>query len=360
MRYRVRLAVDDDQDIYHASKLYVGLCALAEREWVDLSVTARLRRGRRLVPVAHLVPCLEVRPAHGGDTRLIAFDLYDRSDRFAWALLDLCDVYFKRNYFEPDLSRLPAPVRCKVRPFGLNYPCLSPAVLTRVLPRALFELGGRLLREPAAMRSWLSQKRRQLKSFLTLPDFRQFERPSDVPAEPVVTFQPRVWAPEETEEEDLPRLNEQRVEIVRALRTSLGPRFQGGLVPTAYARAMYPDAITDRPAFQRTYVRQTRQCLVAVYTRGLHHSTAFKLPECLAGSLCLVSEPVRNTNPAPLVEGTHYLGFETPAECVAQCRRLLEDPARAAAMRAANSRYYRDEVEPPRHLWNCLERALHD
>jgi len=38
--------------------------------------------------------------------------------------------------------------------------------------------------------------------------------------------------------------------------------------------------------------------------------------------------------------------------------RLLSDPSLAARMREANWQYYQQEIEPARHVWNCLERAF--
>jgi hypothetical protein len=86
--------------------------------------------------------------------------------------------------------------------------------------------------------------------------------------------------------------------------------------------------------------------LIGIYSRGVHHSIAAKLPEFLAASQGIVTEPIRNELAVPLTEGLHYLPFATPSECVAACRRLLEDPMLASTMRRANHDYYIKYVEP--------------
>src|SRR4051812_32824231 len=102
----------------------------------------------------------------------------------------------------------------------------------------------------------------------------------------------------------------------------------------------------------------SKRSLVGVYSRGLHHSLAFKLAEYLAASKCVVSPPFRNELPAPLVEGANYLQFQSVEQCVAQCQRLLRDADLAAAMRRQNRAYFLREVEPASHLRRCLDRAF--
>ena len=82
------------------------------------------------------------------------------------------------------------------------------------------------------------------------------------------------------------------------------------------------------------------------------------MSEYLAAARCIVGEAPETELPKPLVDGTHYLGFTTPDECIAQCERLLRGPAEAAAMRQANSDYHRRNVEPAVHLEDLLKRAV--
>ena len=89
-------------------------------------------------------------------------------------------------------------------------------------------------------------------------------------------------------------------------------------------------------------------------------STAFKLPEYLAASQCIVAEPPRNELAAPLEPGRHFLPFHTPDDCVAACQKLLADPHTAAAIRAANFEYYRGEVEPAARFSALIHRCTND
>jgi hypothetical protein len=196
-----------------------------------------------------------------------------------------------------------------------------------------------------------------LREFLFLPDYRIFEQGPDVRVEPLVLFQTRVWEPEESSE-DLAKINEERVAMIRMMRKAFGQRFRGGIVPTPFAREHFPDVLLQESYRRTDYIKMVQRFLIGIYTKGLHHSLAFKLPEYLAASMCLVSDPLRNKLPQPLVSGQHYLQFETADECLAQCEWLLSHPQEAMEMRRQNFAYYRNWIRPPEHLLSCLNRAF--
>ena len=256
------------------------------------------------------------------------------------------------------MDALAPAARAKIRPFGLNFACGGKRLAARVLARLGAGHASAIARAAFFDRPRFKEDLNALKQFVTLPPAAEFEARPDTPVEPLVLFQTRVWEAEEVFPDDPAAVNEPRVALVLALRKAFGPRFRGGLVPTEYARRHYPDAVTDLASRRADYVAMSRSALVGVYTRGLHHSTAFKLPEYLASSKAVVAEPVRNALPTPLEDGRHYLGFETPDECVARCERLLTDNRLAADMRAENWRYYREEAEPGAHVVKILERVF--
>ena len=89
-------------------------------------------------------------------------------------------------------------------------------------------------------------------------------------------------------------------------------------------------------------------------TDGLDGSPGFKIGESMAAGAAIVSQPFRFELPEPLVPEVHYLPFAEPEECVAQCRRLLEDRPLADRMRRTNLLYYRRHVRPEAHVRNLL------
>jgi hypothetical protein len=273
-----------------------------------------------------LVPRLVI-----GDLAL-AFDLRDQSYAICLGALEQADIYFKRNYYEPDLKPLPETHKAKILPFGLNC-----AVKTSGSTRRIAKL---LLRNPISiLRSYAT-----LREYAGLADVSSMERSSSEEPEKLIYFQTRVWKPDEVIGDDVREINEMRVALVRSLRREFGARFKGGLIPSAFARLHYPDAISAEPCVHSDHIRASRASLIGVYSRGLHHSLALKLPEYLATSKCIVAEPLRNGLPIPLVEGGHYLEFTTTEGCVAHCDRLLANPRACQEMRDANWEYYTRHV----------------
>lgn len=350
MDYEILCYLGSGQNLYHASSLYTGLCELARRG------KARVRfvvpRGEEGVYAADpLTICLRVKAQ--GFEQLVAVDLRDRSDLFTEPLLERSDLYLKRSFHKPDLAGLPA----KVVPFGLNFACRSKAS-TRAVLRALAPgLALDMVRSPGKGFGRLNPRRSVLYQYLTTAREREFEQGPEHELEPTVLFQTRVYRPEEIYPDDPAEVNEGRVRLVRALKRAFGPKFRGGLVPTAYAAERYPDEVSEQPTRQAQYIAWGKRSLVGVYTRGLYHSLAFKLPEYLAASKCVVSEPLRNSLPEPLVAGEHYVEFSSPEECVEQCARVLEDRELTAGLRERAWEYYQREVKPAAHLESVLRRA---
>lgn len=266
-------------------------------------------------------------------------------------------MYFKRSYFRSDVELVGSEAVAQVVPFGLNHACASWTSKRRCL-RALFLTYARMIQKAPRLR-WPELKRRArlMRVYCLLPDDGNFWQSPSVEVEPAVLYQTRVWAPHETSE-NIDEINNQRVSLVRALRNAFGSRFLGGLIPTDFAYRNFPDALTNLPWRRKAYAAASRRGLIGVYSRGLHQSLAFKLSEYLAASKCIVSEPLRNELPSPLLEGQNYHVFHSAEECVQQCSHVLENTRAADDMRQANSRYYKLEVSPAAHLLDCLQRAF--
>jgi hypothetical protein len=342
------------QDLYHASRIYTGLCDLSNQGTAQIKFVVSRGEQNFCAESPHTI-CMQVRLCKSGESRLLAIDLSDHSDILTMGTLKSCDAYLKRSYYESDLTGLPDELRGKVIPFGLNYACRSFAstlpILTALVPRFVWRFGRLPWPSLRAIQSHIGV----LQQFLTSPGPRTFEHDPGQSVEPTILFQTRVWSPEEVSE-NADEINAERVALVRALQKAFGSQFQGGLVPTSYARRHYPAEISKHSSRHSEYVTWGKKKLIGINTRGLHHSLAFKLPEYLAASKCVVSCPLRNELPVPLVDRQHYLAFKTPEECVEHCDHLLRDSKLAAKLRKEAWEYYQREVEPAAHLRSCLIR----
>jgi hypothetical protein len=339
----IRCLLSPRQDLYHASLVFTGLREL-DRQGLT-RVRFDIASGSCSDVVDPVTLRLDVSDPESGFCRL-AIDLSDHADRLCIPALEQCDRYLKRSLYHPSLPPLPQALLAKIHPFGLNYACRSRSSAVQVLSQCAFRGMRQLKKGPRRLAAHAVEFRHVLKSYLLSPAPEEFEWSPDAPVEPTVLFQTRVWEPEEVYPDDPDEINSTRVAIVRALRSAFGSQFQGGLVPTGYAQEHYPDAVAVNPCRRGQFIAWSKQSLIGVYTRGLHHSTAFKLPEYLAASKCIVSEVPRNELPAPLVAGQHYLSFASPEECVELCRQLLADAARSRQLRQEAWSYYQRYGRP--------------
>ena len=341
MTHSVTVYLSPRHDLIHTSLLHTGFSALADRGAIAL----RYRRAAGMeawLAGDPIVVCFDV---EGAAPVRVAVDLRD-GEGVSRPIVDRVDRYFKRAFYQPEVDRLPPEQAVKLAPFGLNFGCRNGASTWRILQAIGLPLA-------AAGRTGLSR----LRQYLLTPTIAAFELDPSTPVSPRVTFQTRLWTEDEVAAGEAAPLNADRVAMVRTLKRAFGDRFAGGLVPTPFALATYPDAITPHSSKYSDYLKLRQQCLVGVYTRGVEHSLAFKLGETLAASQCLVSVPLRYELPSPIDEGRHYLSFTTPEQCVEACQRLLDDPSLASEMRHANHEYYAREVEPAAHVMRILDRA---
>jgi hypothetical protein len=341
MTTRVDVFLGPQHDLVHTSLVLTGLCELASRGAIALRYRhPKIESDRWLIGD----PVVLVADVHGSQTTRVAIDLRD-GEGISRPIVDRVRWYFKRSFHPPETAALEPDRRDRMVPFGLNFPCRS----LRSSARLLAAIGG-----PIALSGRAGLQR--LRHYLSTPPPVAFEQSPEVPAEPWIHFQPRLWAPDEAPAE-AEAINTDRVNMVRALKREFGKRFIGGLVATRYARQHYPDDLTPHSSKVQDYLRLKQRCLIGIYTRGLEHSLAFKLSESFAASQCLVSVPLRYGLPAPLEIGRHYLEFDTPDGCIAACQRLLSDDELARAMRKANHDYYVREIEPAAHMQRLLDRV---
>jgi hypothetical protein len=267
----------------------------------------------------------------------IAIELSDHSDLWEMPLLEWCDVYAKRNIN----TRYSTALQKKIIPFGL----LMASHSRRSMLAALAALAGTL---PSASKSRL----KAIYRYLATPQWKFFEHRPEQPVDTTILFQTRVWEPQESPGDE--GINEQRVSLLRALKREFGSRVVGGIVPTPLAHKTYPDLITNMPCRQPQYIRWAKRPLIGIYFRGLFGAIAIKMAEYLAGSKCIVSEPIGNELIAPL---DHISIYRSNEDCLEACERLLGNPSLAEFQRMESWKYYQAHVAPRAHFADLLIRA---
>ena len=354
----------------HFEQIYTGLFDLAKEEKITLDITSRIdnriKRSSR-----NFVLCIQIFDSENRQARTVGFDMFDGYEISSMERLKICDVYFKRSYYDKYVETLDDNDRKKILPYGLNYECRSrnqKDIIKRLL--LVHAANNSFFRNPAIFLKDFSRelvKDLLLKYNIHLLNLKPISTDEFLvkPCEPTelkILFQTRLWTPDDCpriSEGQLQEINDMRVNTLLSLKREFGERFVGGLVPNDLARQHYPElCLTSEVTRRINYLGLVKKCLVCVTTTGLHDSIGGKLPEYLAASRCIVTEPLKYQLPVSLIEGKNYLSFSTPEECVEACERLLSDPEFAKQMRYENHKYYLNEVEPSVLVYRCLKTAM--
>lgn len=366
----LNVKVYPDLNSRHIAQVYSGLYDLAKNGRINLEFTSRID-DRIKKSVRNSVLCIQVSDSETGRVRTICFDMFDGCEISSIKRLELCDVYFKRSFYDKYINSLHSADRKKILPYGLNYECRSrneSHILKRLLifhsASSSFSKSPRIFIKDLSrelIRHWLLKYNIGSSNLKPL-SVQEFLSQPDEPAELKILFQTRLWTPQECpriSEEQLNGINNTRIETLRSLKRRFGERFIGGLVPNDLARQRYPDlCLAIEKTSRRNHIQAIKRCTVCVTTTGLHDSIGGKLPEYLAASRCIVTEPMKFQLPVPLIEGKNYLSFSSPEECVRACEKLLDDAQSAIQMRRENYQYYLSEVEPSALVYKRLKTAM--
>jgi hypothetical protein len=183
--------------------------------------------------------------------------------------------------------------------------------------------------------------------------------PPDIPVDNYILYQTRLFDPSEgVFSDERKKLNENRVAIIRALKSAFGDKFIGGLIADNYSKTHYPDLITRHETARDKYLELVKQCKITVFSKGLRQSTGRRLTEFMSMSRCIVSETLEYQPPFPLIDGVHYLTFNSPSESVDACKKLINDSDLAQQLRNNIYQYYNDYNTPKAIIRNVINTAL--
>lgn len=282
------------------------------------------------------------------DSKCYLFDMNDGYDNlpenrenyisFYNALLDRCDLLYKRSFHAPTNARLTHPEKMQKTP-----------------PNCLITINGSRAHRPVPC----DPRREKLKKMVrSLPVSSYYnghcyeDALEDLPrvrSSPRVIFLARLWDPagefpgqlnaEKTEERF--QINESRATCIRTCRREFGDRFEGGVSASAFSQREYPDlVVTDKKVTRKDkYIAAMKEFDIAIATAGLHKSTGWKFAEYLTASKAIVTEPLFYESAGALCEGVNYLSFRDERDCCEKIYRLFDESSRYTMM-CANREYY--------------------
>ena len=353
MKYEVEIQFSFNHLIKHASHIWMGLFLLEKENIISLNWRMMPFREKSNGAVKIIVYDFELKKELS-----IAFDMHDMSSVFDDHMLKNSDVYFKRSYFKNDVALLPLDLQGKVKPYGMNLPTTSSSLSAKIFANAIKNFAINFPKAPRMAVHLVKQMKNPYHQFIGLPSLDDYLHSPYDEFNETVFFQTRLWEQEYVGKDNAQEINSMRVDLIRSLRKTFKDRYIGGLLPTTYAKKYYPDCITEKATDSKGYIKLLKSNLVGIYTRGLNHSIALKLPEYISASLCVVTDNIRNQVSGEFTEGINYLEFNDIDTCLSHCDKLISDKELALYMRRKNHRYYLDNIEPANKLLLCLEEAF--
>ena len=272
----------------------------------------------------------------------IIYDVWDgyQDQQGIRAGLDWADFYFKRSFSAEKNAAFFPEDQHKIFPLGFNYHMTYKNC-------------------PSTDPSWKILIKKLLGRYFVPATF---EGSAAAPkGEPKIIFFTRLWDIKEhglntALQEERKIINQERIEIIRALKQQYGDMFIGGLNDTPLSREMAPDLIMpDTYTNRNNYIAVLHSCDICIGSMGLHESIGWKTGEYVAAAKAIVHDPFRYSVPGDFLSGKNYLEYETAEECIAAVQKLVEDPQLLLSMKTANQEYYQKHLKPDVLIANTLE-----
>lgn len=138
-----------------------------------------------------------------------------------------------------------------------------------------------------------------------------------------------------------------RLRMVRAARAALGSAFVGGLVSQTERLPSEFQAFETTAIEQAEYIRRIRASRLVLNHDAVHGCLGWKLGEYLALGKAIVTTPIVNSMPAPLVHGNHWHVSEDHEEALTDSIRSVADDDDYRRHLELNARDYYSEYLAP-------------
>lgn len=257
------------------------------------------------------------------------------------------NYYFKRSFHEQLLENNPG--NCKVFPLGLNYN-LQPKENLLFLTEGVNKKVKYLIKSNSLL------KRVFKKQNFYAEDFEYYPIKRDIVK---ILFLTRLWDPNGTildfNKEYRKKINEVRIECIKACKDKYGENFTGGVMIDSYSEKAYKEfTLSTNITSKGNFIDAVKDHSICIATAGLHYSTGWKFGEYVAASRAIVSEPLTYDLPGNFEVNKNYLQFETVEQLLDKIDMLLQKPDLIYQMMVNNFHYYNIYVKPEKLILNSL------
>jgi hypothetical protein len=174
-----------------------------------------------------------------------------------------------------------------------------------------------------------------------------------------------LWDPAEVSSTELKeqreKINQDRIQFVRACKAEFSNRFTGGIQTSNYSKSIAPDALVPSEITKKqNFLDAIKTHNICIASTGLHDSIGSKFGEYTAASRAIITEPLNYELPGDFKEKQNYLSFSNTDELISNIHSLLSDPTKMQNMMFNNFRYYNNYVSSEKMVLNSLLAIHHN
>lgn len=347
-----------DCDLLYVGYILQGLKALADSGELVLHELVRWPFAHAHYPRDLMVALVQVRPYGSKEQwKTFGFDGRDRNTTFDATSMKIVDYYYKSNYLQAEVDKLPPDQRAKVRPGGYFLPVNAyrnaqdaRTGIVKTALSAFFPLGmnalQHALRNPNEGKKvrhfyYNAQRARMLTNYrikvqgYEAGHFR-------APKERQVFFRCSAWDTKQWK-----HLDDIRYEIMKLVIKNPKANFVGGFRPAHRSSSDYSDMIHNVDMNHQQYIDAIGDSDIVIGTIGLFDALAWKIPEYMASGRTIMSERIVNQTPAPVRHGEEMFFFRSDlSDFETKLEQLLDDQALRRHLADGAWNYYQQWICP--------------
>jgi len=368
----VRVSIHSPAELNHSSYVHTGLFELEEKEIITCNIKIRIKKDRGCIVVkdgkCNEINILQPKTSYYElfddiKSKRIKFatDLYDNATKFSKIALDTCDYIFKRNYQKKYVECLPEQYRSKIFPLGLTFGCSSRfrhSDLQIYIGNLIYQLQNSIKidrmiisRILYAIRTY-RRNYKALRENLDIKDYNNYS----FGTENQVIFQTRCFR--DDSQEDVKNIHSQRNEIITELKNVLGEKFYGGFIDSPLANTNHRKNISDIDPDRNNYLIKLKAAKIAIYTRGLVNSPAWKMAEYLSQGKAILAERLLTDLPFQLENEKHLMYFDDAKDCAKKAIQLINNQEKIKYLSNNAREYYERYVDPLENIKRIIELMI--
>lgn len=338
---KVRLIIYDRN--MHISSIIAGFLMLQNEEKIELKI---------VINEQDIVPhnCLALAEIEGIKIAFDTLDGYNWDQNLLEKFLEKVDYYFKRSYSAEKNCVFDIHLRQKIYPLGFNYHVTYPGNPIDV-PRGLNEKVRRILERII----------RGYDNTYFVPAVFETQTTND--SNHKILFMTRLWDPNIESTfipEELERINNMRIAIIRELRKEYQDNFIGGVKRDRFSQRVCPDLIMDSKYTNRKRYLEIMKCsYICIGSMGLHESIGWKTGEYVAAGRAIVNEEFKYQIPN-FIEGINYFSYDSVEKCLSMVEELHKNPEKVIEMQKNNTKYYNNYLRPDKQIENVIRLVLRE